>query len=135
MIIVLIAAVLHFAARHRKVARFWHLVRATLRGVPADAGYEAATEALSSCPGPLRARFAVMWVWLPLAVGALAALLAFSAGYFFVDAVLARFDVGLGQILYGISFALTSLFVFLAIAPRLLSWRVAYAANRDATSY
>ncbi|MQB00711.1 MAG: hypothetical protein GEU78_10515 [Actinobacteria bacterium] len=135
MVVVLVAAVLHFAVRRRRLVRLWDLVRGTLRGAPADEGYEGTMNALSSCPGPLRARFAIMWVWLPLAVGAIAMLLACSAGYFFVDAVLARFDVGLGQVLYGLSFALASLLVFLAVAPRLLSWRVAYAANRDATSY
>ena len=135
MVVVLVAAVLHFAARRRKFVRLWDLIRATLRGAPTDEGYEGATNALSSCPGPLRARFAVMWVWLPLLIGAVGVLLAFSAAYFFVDAVLARFDVGLGQILYGVSLALASLLVFIADAPRLLSWRVAYAAARDATSY
>jgi hypothetical protein len=76
-----------------------------------------------------------MWVWLPLVVGAIGVLLAFSAAYFFIDAVLARFDVGLGQVLYGMSFALASLVVFLAIAPRLLSWRVSYAAHRDVAAH
>lgn len=128
---VLVASVLHFAVRRRKIARVWNLVAGTLRGAPGDEGYEGARNALSSCPGPLRARFSVMWVWLPLAVGAVGALLAVSAGYFFVDAVLARFDVGPGQILYGLGFALASLLVFLIVSPRLLSWRVAYAAARD----
>lgn len=129
--VVLVAATLHFAARRRKIVRFWDLVRGTLRGAPDDEAYEGALDALSSCPGPLRARFAVMWVWLPLAIGALGAVLAVSAGYFFVDAVLARFDVGPGQILYGLGFALASLIVFMIVSPRLLSWRVAYAAARD----
>jgi hypothetical protein len=135
MVVVLVAALLHFAARRRKISRFWDLIRGTLRGAWADEGYEGLVNALSSCPGPLRARFAFMWVWLPLVVGAIGALLAFSTGYFFIDAVLARFDVGLGQVLYVLSFALASLVLFLAIAPRLLSWRVAYAANRDVAAH
>jgi hypothetical protein len=135
MAVLIAAAGLHLIARRRKIARATRLIGDTFRGRPADAGYEEAADALSSCPGPLRARFAVAWVWLPLGIGIVAALLACSAAYYVVDATLARFDVGLGQVLYGVGLALGSLVTYLAIARRLLTWRVAFAASRDAARH
>ena len=132
MVGLIAAAGLHFAARYRAIRRGIELLRLTLSGSVAEEGYEGATNALASCPAPLRSRFAFSWVWLPLFGAALGFLLACSSAYFIVDAVIARFDVGLGQVLYGIASATASLMVFLLSAPRLISWRVAYAANRDA---
>jgi hypothetical protein len=122
-----------FVARRRKLAVVVGRVTEAIRGIPDDEGYEGAVGALSSCPAPLRARYALGWVWGPVAAAVLGGLLAMCTAYFIVDATLARFDVGAGQPLYGAAFAVLCLLVWRAAAPRLLSWRVAYAANRDAS--
>jgi hypothetical protein len=97
-------------------------------------GFADAVDALASCPAPLRTRFAVSWVWGPIAAAVLGATFAFSAAYFVVDAILARGRVGWAQPVYGAAFALLSMALFAAAAPRLASWRFATSVHKEAST-
>jgi len=93
--------------------------------------YEPAAAALDSCPGPLRTRFALGWVWGPAGAVVLAAFFAASSAYFIVDAILARFEIGWQQLaLTGIQ-AVLSLFVLRIAATRLSTWRLALSVHRS----
>lgn len=95
--------------------------------------FEPAVSALDSCPGPLRTRFAIGWVWAPPALVVLGFVCAASAVYFVIDAVLARFTVGWGQALLAGVNTLLSVLIFRLAAKRLSVWRLSYAVYRAVT--
>ncbi len=97
-----------------------------------DAFYPA-TDALLSAPAAVRTRFAVGWVWGPVAVVVLAGFFAASAAYFLVDAILARFQIGWEQPVLAVVNAALSLVVLRLGAKRLSTWRLAFSIHRDVT--
>jgi hypothetical protein len=97
--------------------------------------FEPAVSALDSCPGPLRTRFTIGWVWGPPALAALGSICAASAVYFVIDAILARFTVGWGQAVLAVINAVLSLLIFRLAAKRLSVWRLSYAVNRSASHH
>ena len=92
--------------------------------------FEPAVNALDSCPAALRTRFALGWVWGPLAAAVLAAICAASSVYFVVDAILARFTSGWGQALLAVVNGSISLIVLRLAAKRLSVWRLSFAVHR-----
>ncbi len=104
------------------------------RPLAEDPSYEGAVNALSACARPYVTRFALAWVWGPVALAVLGLTFAFSAAYFLVDAVLASFRVAWTQPLYGLAFALLSFAAFRAGAPRLTTWRLAASVHRSVTT-
>jgi hypothetical protein len=105
-----------------------------LRPLEEVSGFYDAVEALEACPAPLRTRFALSWVWGPVATAVLGGTFAFSAAYFVVDAILARGRVGWAQPVYALAFTAASLVVFALGAGRFATWRVAASVHREATT-
>ncbi|MDQ3985980.1 MAG: hypothetical protein M3280_05725 [Actinomycetota bacterium] len=114
----------------------WLMVRVRepfIRPFEGDARFEGAADALARCPAPLRSRFAVSWIWGPVALAGLGTICAFSTAYFLVDAILVRFEVGLEQPIYAAAFAAASLGFFRLAATRLATWRLAVNVHRAVT--
>ena len=130
----LAVSLLYLATRFRRIRWALTRLRAPFVGPPeGDPRYEGAADALAACPGPLRTRFALWWVWGPAAFAALGITTAFSATYFLIDAVLARFNVGWeNPVLAGANLILSFLFFALG-AGRLVTWRLAVAVHRSVT--
>jgi len=101
------------------------------RPLTENPAFEGAATALASCPAPLRTRFSLAWVWAPLALVVLAATSAFSAAYFFVDAVLAGGLIGWAHPLYALGFVTVSVVLFRVAATRLSTWRLAASVSRE----
>jgi hypothetical protein len=97
-------------------------------------GFEGAADALAACPRPYRARFAFVFVYRPLALGFFAVVCALSTTYFVIDAILARFLVGVSQPLYALAFWCLSLVLFYLAAPKLSTWPVAASVHKEVTS-
>jgi hypothetical protein len=97
-------------------------------------GFEAAADALASCPSPLRLRWSLIYVWGPLLWALVAGTLAFSSAYFVVDAVLARGRVGWAQPLYAVVFGLLSMAVLAAAAGRFSTWRFAMSVHKEVST-
>lgn len=95
--------------------------------------YEAAVSALDSCPAALRTRFALGWVWGPLAILVLGAFFAASAAYFVIDMILARFRIGPEQAVLAVVNAVLSLVVLRLGAKRLSVWRLSFTVHRAVT--
>ena len=95
--------------------------------------FEPAVSALDSCPAALQTRFALGWVWGPLAAGTLAVIFGTSSVYFVIDAILARFSIGWQQLLLAAVNAALSLIVFRLAAKRLSVWRLSYSVHRSVT--
>ena len=92
----------------------------------------AAADALRSAPAPFRTRYAAAWIWLPVGMMTLAALLAASAAYFLIDAVLARFSVTWQGPVIGLVDFILAFFLLLLAAPRIWTVRFAADVNREA---
>ena len=99
-----------------------------------DARYENAADNLAACPGPLKTRFALQWVWGPVVAGLLAVMAGFSATYFLIDAILARFNVGWGHPLLAAGNLVVSIVLFALVSGRLVTWRLATAVHRSVTA-
>ena len=98
-----------------------------------DQRYENAADALAGCPGPLKTRFALWWVWGPIGVAVIATMSGFSTTYFVIDAILASGNVGWAHpILAAVNFAV-SLSLFAVAAGRLATWRLAFAIHKSVT--
>jgi hypothetical protein len=97
-------------------------------------GFDDAADALASCPPVLVTRYALAWVWGPIGVAIAGVTFAFSAAYFLVDGILARFRVGWGQPLYAATFCALSYVVFVVGAGRLASWRFATSVHKEVTA-
>ena len=98
-----------------------------------DPRYENAADNLAACPGPLKTRFALQWVWGPLVVALLAVMAGFSGAYFLIDAVLARFNVGWAHPVLAAGNIVVSIFLFALVSGRLITWRLAVAVHRSVT--
>ncbi len=97
--------------------------------------FEPAWGALESCPAPLRTRFALGWVWGPVAVVVLAAVFAASVAYFVVDMLLAEFTIGPEQPLLLLINGALALIVLRLGAKRLSTWRLAFSVHRAASGH
>lgn len=132
---VLAGCVLFALLRRREiisaVARVGEPYRRPLSELPS---FDDAADALAACPGAFKTRFAVLWVWRPLALVVLGVTCAFSTAYFVVDAILARGSVGWGQVLYACVFLAASLGVFALSAPTVSTWRLAASVFKEVTS-
>lgn len=129
------ACVLIALARGRHLLWLGNRVREPLaRPLEEMPGFDDAVEALEACPAALRTRFAMSWVWGPVALAVLGGTFAFSAAYFLVDAILARGRVGWAQPVYALVFALASLVVFGLGAGRLATWRFATSVHKEVTT-
>ncbi|HVL63625.1 MAG TPA: hypothetical protein VM573_00465 [Actinomycetota bacterium] len=104
-----------------------------IRPLRDHAAFDGIAAAVEACPAPLQVRFALAWVWLPVAAAVAGGTFAFSTAYFVVDAVLSRGQIGPGQALLLAINALAGLLVFRSAAFRLSTWRIAASAYRDAT--
>ena len=96
--------------------------------------FEGAADALAACPALLRNRFALLWVWGPMAVVVAATTFAFSTAYFLVDAVLARLQVGWQQPAYAVGSAALSMGLFRLVATKLSTWRLSASVLKEVTS-
>lgn len=95
--------------------------------------FHPVVDALLSAPGAVRTRFALGWVWGPVAVVVLGAFFAASSAYFLVDAILARFQIGWEQPVLAIVNAISSFLVLRVGAKRLSTWRLAFSIHREVT--
>jgi hypothetical protein len=135
LLVLVVGGLLLGVARRRRLVWLLDRVREPyVRPLEDHAGYDDAVDALQSCPAALRTRYAISWVWGPMAWAVLGCTFAFSAAYFLVDAILARGRIGWAQPLYAIGFALLSWGVFGAAAGRLTSWRFAASVHKEATT-
>lgn len=133
--VVVAACVVVAIVRRSRVAWLVARVREPFaRPLQEEPAFEGAADALASCPPPMRARFALAWVWGPAAWAGAGVTFAFCGAYFVVDAVLARGRVGWAQPLYAVAFCAASLLVFAAIAGRLATWRLAASVNKEVTA-
>ncbi len=121
-------------ARRRSLA--WVVARAREpwhRALEEDPAFPGASGALAACRGPLRARFAAGWIWAPAGAAVVAGASSLAAAYFVVDAVLARFEVGWQQPVFGALYLAVAWVVLRAAAGRLAVWPLAVSAHRAAT--
>jgi hypothetical protein len=128
-----LCGVFAFIRRHEIAWAIRRLREPARRAVSEDPAFEGAVNALEACPRPMQSRFALFWVWGPTAMFILGAVFAFSAAYFVIDAILARFSVGWEQAALGAGNAVVSLAVFRVAAARLATWRLASSVYRSAT--
>ncbi|MGH2820585.1 MAG: hypothetical protein ACRDJ5_08030 [Actinomycetota bacterium] len=111
----------------------WVLARVSepyRRALDDHPSWEGATGALDACPPAYRARFAMAYVYRPLALIVLGAFFAFCTAYFIVDALLASFGVGWLQPIMAVAFALLSLVTFGVTATGLSTWRLATSVHK-----
>lgn len=93
--------------------------------------YEGAVNALASCARPLQLRFALGWTWGPMVAVLAGAVLAFSAAYICIYAILGRFDVGLQTYAIWAVDVLVGVILLALAAGRLSTWRVATSVYRS----
>lgn len=127
----LAASLLMLIARARHVK--WAIQRIRepfVRSFAGDPRFEGAADALAECPAPLRTRFALGWVWGPTAVAVVGVVGAWGCAYFLIDAVMARFEVGLGHPIFAAVNGAVGLFAFRLGAARLQTWRLAVSVHR-----
>jgi hypothetical protein len=131
LLAILVVSVAMLLTRARYVR--WALARFRepfVRSFSGDTRFEGAADALAECPGPLRTRFALWWVWGPAALAVLGVMGAFSCAYFLIDAIMARFEVGLGHPILAAINAAVGLVAFRLGAARLQTWRLALSVHR-----
>lgn len=127
-------SLLYLLARARRIR--WAIARARepfVRAPEGDPRYEGAADALAACPGAMRTRFALWWIWGPAALAVLGVMCSFSAAYFLVDAILARFNVGWEHPALAGGNIVASFLLFALGSRRLATWRLAVAAHRSVT--
>ncbi len=120
--------------RRKRIAAAAGRIQETFRGaLQQHPSFGPAVSALDSCPAALRTRFALGWVWGPVATLVLGTICAASAVYFGIDAILARFSIGWQQALLAGVNAVLSLIILRAGAKRLSVWRLSFAVHRAVT--
>ena len=121
--------------RRRSIA--WLLARARepfSHAPEDDPAYAGAWAALAACRGPQRTRYALAWIWAPVAAAVVACAACLSAAYFLVDAVLARGEVGWQQPVLAAADLVVAWVLLRAAAGRLAVWPLAVAVHRAATT-
>ncbi len=120
--------------------RFRRIRKATMRAAEPwfrplyeSPAWPGASGALAACSAGSRARFALAWVWGPIALVVIACTFSWSTAYFVVDAILSGGRIGWGQPLYALGFALLSLVTWRYVEVRLATWRLATSIHREAT--
>lgn len=129
---IVLACLLYALLRRDLVA--WLVKRAAdpfRRPLSEHPAYEPATGALSSCPALFQMRFFAAWVLVPSALAVLAGIASFSVAYFAVDALLARFQVGLGHPVLAIANAWASLLLFRVSAARVSTLRLGVSVYKS----
>ena len=130
----LAVSLLYLLTRARRIR--WAIARARepfLRAPEGHPAYEGAADALAACPAPMRTRFALWWIWVPVGITVLAVMCSFSTAYFLVDAILARFNVGWWHPVLAAANLVVSFLLFALVSRRLATWRLAVAAHRSVT--
>ena len=92
--------------------------------------HDGAVDALAACVRPMQVRFALGWSWMPALAAVVGALLAVSAAYFAIYALLAGFDVGAETAVVAVADVVLSFGLFVVAAARLSTWRLATAVYR-----
>ena len=135
LLAVLAVSLLYLLSRARRIRwAFARMREPFVRAPEGDERYEGAADALAACPAALRTRFAVWWVWGPIVIALLAVTAGFSATYFVIDAILARFNVGWEHPLLAAANLVVSFVVFAFVSARLATWRLAVAVHRSVTT-
>jgi hypothetical protein len=101
------------------------------RTLSEEPGYEGAVNALAACARPLQIRFALGWTWGPMLAVIASAVLAFSAAYLVVYAVLARFEVGWQTYAIAATDVLVGAGLLEVMRGRLATWRLATSVYRS----
>jgi hypothetical protein len=134
LLAVLVLSILYLIRRAAHIK--WAIARIRepfVRAPEGDQRYENAADALAHCPGPLKTRFALWWIWAPIGAAGLATMSGFSAAYFVIDAILASGNVGWGHpVLAAVNLAV-SLILYAMAAGRLTTWRLAFAIHKSVT--
>jgi hypothetical protein len=107
-----------------------NLTRPYSLGAGEDRAYEAAMNAVSACPRILQVRYALAWSWGPAVAACAGAILAISAAYYAVYAILAGGQVGAEIVLFALGNIVVGFGVFLITASRLVTWRFATSVYR-----
>lgn len=132
LIAIVLACVLYVLIRRDLVAWLVKRTADPFRNPPTEhPAYGPATDALSSCPALWQMRFFVAWVLAPSALALLAGTASFSVAYFIVDAVLARFRVGVGHPVLATANAWVSVLLFRLAAARLSTWRLGLSVYKS----
>ncbi len=120
--------------------RFGRIRRAAMRAAEPwfrplyeNPAWPGASGAVAACSAGSQARFALAWVWAPIAGVVIACTFSWSTAYFIVDAILAGGQIGWGQPLYALGFGLLSLATWRIIETRLATWRLATSIHREIT--
>lgn len=132
LIAIVLACLLYALLRRDQIA--WLVRRAAepfRRPLTEHPAYDPASGALSSCPAFFQIRFFVAWVVAPTGLAALAGIAAFSVAYFIVDALLARFRVGVGHPVFAIANAWAGVLLFRLAAARLSTWRLGLSVYKS----
>ena len=101
------------------------------RNLAEHPAYEGAVNALAACARPLQLRFALGWTWGPMLAVVAAAILAFSAAYLTIYAVLARFDVGWQTYAIAGADTIAGVGLLTLTRGRLATWRLATSVYRS----
>ncbi|MDQ3662163.1 MAG: hypothetical protein M3454_14120 [Actinomycetota bacterium] len=136
VVVGLVAACVGYGLLHRAEVRsvLERLRDPYVRPLHEHPGFEGAADALAMCPRAYRARFALVFVYRPLAMSLAAVVCALSTTYFVIDAILARFLVGWSQPVYALVFLFLALILFYLAAPKLSTWRVAASVHKEVTT-
>lgn len=105
-----------------------------IRPPTGDPAFENGADALAASSGSYQSRFALWWIWAPVGLGLLGVITGFSATYFLVDAILARFDVGWSHLILAAGNLVISYLFFALAARRLRTWRWAVAIHKSVTT-
>ena len=101
------------------------------RTLSEDPAFEGAMNALAACARPLQLRFALGWAWGPMLAVIAAILLAFSAAYLTVYAVLSQFDVGWQTYAIAAGNVVVGVGLLTVMGGRLATWRLATSVYRS----
>ena len=135
-VVCLVAACVVYGVLHRAEIRslLERLRDPYVRPLTEHPGFNGAADALAGCPRAYRGRFALVFIYRPLAMSLGATVSALSNAYFVIDAILARGLVGWSQPAYALVFLGLSLTLFYLAAPKLSTWRVAASVHKEVTS-
>lgn len=132
LVALVVASVAGLAVAGKRIVRVVRRVREPYeRTLAEDPAFEGAMNALAACPRPLQIRFALGWTWGPMLVVIAAALLAFSAAYLTIYAVLSSFDVGRHTYAIAAADVLVGVGLLVVMAGRVSTWPLATSVYRS----